>query len=165
MISFQSFLTEAAASEDKLKHLEHAEDHPINAGAEGYNHAIKTLHAVHHATQGKPSDAHITTKYDGCISGDTEILLLDGTYKTIEQITTEWSLASPCQVVGWDFESNTAVVTNVIDKNVTTGEKDWVIIETEQGTITCTIDHELFVEGRGWVQAGLLNEKDILKTT
>lgn len=65
MISFQSFLTEAAASEDKLKHLEHAEDHPINAGAEGYHHAVKTLHAVHNATQGKPSDAHITTKYDG----------------------------------------------------------------------------------------------------
>jgi hypothetical protein len=65
MISFQSFLTEAAASEDKLKHLEHAEDHPINAGAEGYQHAIKTLHAVRHAMQGKPSEAHTTTKYDG----------------------------------------------------------------------------------------------------
>ena len=65
MIPFQSFLTEAAASEDKLKHLEHAEDHPINAGAEGYQHAIKTLHSVHHAMQGKPSEAHITTKFDG----------------------------------------------------------------------------------------------------
>lgn len=65
MKSFQTFLVEAAASEDKLKHLEHAEDHPINAGAEGYQHAVKTLHAVHNAMQGKPSDAHITTKYDG----------------------------------------------------------------------------------------------------
>ena len=65
MKSFQSFLSEAVASEDKLKHLEHAEDHPINAGAEGYQHAIKTLHSVHHAMQGKPSEAHITTKYDG----------------------------------------------------------------------------------------------------
>ena len=36
MKQFQTFLSEAAASEDKLKHLEHAEDHPINAGAEGY---------------------------------------------------------------------------------------------------------------------------------
>jgi hypothetical protein len=65
MLSFSTFLAEAVASEDKLKHLEHAEDHPINAGAEGYHHAVKTLHAVHHAMQGKPSDAHITTKYDG----------------------------------------------------------------------------------------------------
>lgn len=62
---FTEFLTEAAASEDKLKHLEHAEDHPLNAGAEGYDHAVKTLHSVHQAMQGKPSDASITTKYDG----------------------------------------------------------------------------------------------------
>ena len=65
MITFKTILQEAAASEEKLKHLEHAEDHPINAGAEGYAHAAKTLHAVHNAMQGKASDAHITTKYDG----------------------------------------------------------------------------------------------------
>ena len=160
-----TLLAESAANEEKLKHLEHAEDHVVNAGSAGYKHAVNTLNAVHKTLTGQKGGASVTEKYDGCISGDTEILLLDGTYKTIEQITTEWSLASPCQVVGWDFESNTAVVTNVIDKNATAGEKDWVIIETEQGTITCTIDHELFVEGRGWVQAGLLNENDILKST
>jgi len=65
MKNFSTFLAEAAASEDKLKHLEHAEDHPLNAGAEGYEHATKTLHAVHQAMQGKPSDASISTKYDG----------------------------------------------------------------------------------------------------
>jgi hypothetical protein len=65
MKNFSTFLAEAAASEDKLKHLEHAEDHPLNAGAEGYEHAVKTLHAVHQAMQGKPSDASISTKYDG----------------------------------------------------------------------------------------------------
>lgn len=65
MISFQYFLSEAVASEDKLKHLEHAEDHPINAGKEGYMHAAKTLHAVHQAMSGGGKDAHITTKYDG----------------------------------------------------------------------------------------------------
>jgi len=65
MKNFSIFLTEAAASEDKLKHLEHAEDHPLNAGAEGYQHAVTTLHAVHQAMQGKPSDASISTKYDG----------------------------------------------------------------------------------------------------
>jgi hypothetical protein len=65
MKNFSIFLAEAAASEDKLKHLEHAEDHPLNAGAEGYQHAVTTLHAVHNAMQGKPSDASISTKYDG----------------------------------------------------------------------------------------------------
>lgn len=62
---FSTFLAEAATSEDKLLHLEHAEDHPINAGAEGYTHAAKTLHSVHQAMTGKSKEANITTKYDG----------------------------------------------------------------------------------------------------
>lgn len=66
MKTFGSLLQEAAASEEKLKHLEHAEDHPINAGAEGYQHAAKTLHAVHQAMTGTGGKgANITTKYDG----------------------------------------------------------------------------------------------------
>jgi len=64
-MNFLSFLSEAAASEEKLKHLEHAEDHPINAGKEGYEHAAKTLHSVHQAMTGGGKGAHITTKYDG----------------------------------------------------------------------------------------------------
>ncbi len=65
MKNFNTFFTEAVVSEEKLKHLEHAEDHVLNAGAEGYAHATKTLHAVSNAMQGKSSDARITTKYDG----------------------------------------------------------------------------------------------------
>jgi len=68
MINFQSFLAEAAGNklqQDKLKHLEHPEDHPLHAGAEGYQHAVNTLHATNQAMQGKPSNAHITSKWDG----------------------------------------------------------------------------------------------------
>ena len=68
MKTFQSFLAEATNNrlqQDKLKHLEHPEDHPLHAGAEGYQHAVKTLHATNQAMQGKPSNAHITSKWDG----------------------------------------------------------------------------------------------------
>ena len=67
MIKFGTYLTEAAksSSEEKLTHLEHAEDHPLNAGAAGFEHAKKTLNAVHAAMQGKKSSATISTKYDG----------------------------------------------------------------------------------------------------
>lgn len=64
MLNFAEFLTEAA-NEEKLTHLEHAEDHPINAGTEGYAHAENTLHAVHKALKGEKSAASISTKYDG----------------------------------------------------------------------------------------------------
>jgi len=67
MISFKSFLLESFETE-KLKHLEHAEDHPINAGSAGFEHAVKTLKGVHNALQGKKSDVKLTTKYDGAPS-------------------------------------------------------------------------------------------------
>lgn len=66
MLSFGTFLIEATQNEDKLKHLEHAEDWPINAGEEGFNHAFKTLHATHQMLQGhEVKGASLSTKYDG----------------------------------------------------------------------------------------------------
>jgi hypothetical protein len=66
-MKFKSFvLTEAAgASEEKLTHLEHAEDHHINAGAEGFQHAFDTLHNTHELLAGKKSKASVSLKLDG----------------------------------------------------------------------------------------------------
>ena len=64
MISFTSYLNEST-NEDKLTHLEHAEDHPINAGEEGFKHAFNTLQETHRALQGKKSSVSLSTKYDG----------------------------------------------------------------------------------------------------
>ena len=50
-------LKESAANEEKLKHLEHAEDHPINAGVEGFKHAVNTLTAVHKTLTGPKGSA------------------------------------------------------------------------------------------------------------
>jgi hypothetical protein len=58
-------LKESVANEEKLKHLEHAEDHPINAGVEGYKHAVNTLNAVHKTLTGQKGGADLMTKYDG----------------------------------------------------------------------------------------------------
>ena len=54
-----------SSSEEKLTHLEHAEDHPINAGHEGTQHAINTLQQTANALRGKPSTASVMTKFDG----------------------------------------------------------------------------------------------------
>lgn len=64
MLNFKFFLTEAA-DESKLTHLEHAEDHVINAGEKGFAHAYHNLHDVHDKIKGKHNDTKITTKYDG----------------------------------------------------------------------------------------------------
>ena len=65
-MSFAKFLSESVAADDKLKHLEHAEDHPINAGAAGFKHAADTLNAVHNQLLRKDgSNVKVTMKYDG----------------------------------------------------------------------------------------------------
>ena len=64
MISFSTYLNESA-NEEQLTHLEHAEDHHINAGEEGFKHAFNTLHGTHQALQGKKSSVSLSTKYDG----------------------------------------------------------------------------------------------------
>lgn len=65
MKSFTSFLSEQDASFGKLKHLEHAEDHPINDGVEGFHRSAETMNAVHSALKGEDGDVKLTTKYDG----------------------------------------------------------------------------------------------------
>jgi hypothetical protein len=64
MFNFKFYLSEAS-NEEKLTHLEHAEDHPLNAGAAGYEHAHNTLKGVHDALSGKQSKVSVSTKYDG----------------------------------------------------------------------------------------------------
>jgi hypothetical protein len=65
-MSFKHYLEESAANEDRLTHIEHAEDHVINSGEEGFHHAFHTLNDVHHAINGATASSTKTSiKYDG----------------------------------------------------------------------------------------------------
>jgi hypothetical protein len=65
MLQLKFFLVEAVSDESKLTHLEHAEDHVINAGDKGFAHAYHNLHDVHDMLKGKHTSTTVTTKYDG----------------------------------------------------------------------------------------------------
>lgn len=67
MLSFAVFLNESLDVQ-KLKHLEHAEDHIIHGGHEGVKHAASTLEDVYNFLQGKKTGTRITTKFDGAPS-------------------------------------------------------------------------------------------------
>jgi nicotinic acid mononucleotide adenylyltransferase len=72
MINFKTYLIESLDVE-KLKHLEHLEDHLIHGGHEGVAHASETLSDVLAILEGKPrkhfgQQTRITTKYDGAPS-------------------------------------------------------------------------------------------------
>lgn len=65
MKTLNQYLITESAEEEKLKHLEHAEDHPINAGHEGFKHAFNTLHGVHQNLLSKKSHVTVSQKFDG----------------------------------------------------------------------------------------------------
>jgi hypothetical protein len=64
MLSFSTFLIESLDVE-KLKHLEHAEDHIIHGGDAGVVHAANNLDDLHSLLTGGKSKSKVTTKYDG----------------------------------------------------------------------------------------------------
>ena len=49
----------------KLKHIEHLEDHPINDGAEGFKHSIGALEKVRQQIKMKEKSPDLTMKHDG----------------------------------------------------------------------------------------------------
>ena len=65
VLGFKQHIAENLEKFTKLKHLEHAEDLPIDSGAHGYHHATETLNNVHKRLTGVFNDTKITTKYDG----------------------------------------------------------------------------------------------------
>jgi len=68
MKGFSQFLNEDVAEIGRLSHLDHAEDHALNAGHKGVHHAIRTMVGVHHALLGHNTPVKLTTKYDGAPS-------------------------------------------------------------------------------------------------
>lgn len=69
MRNFSTFLAEARwATEDKLTHLEHPEDHIIKSGEPGFHHAFNTLKTTAELLQGHDTGARVMTKYDGAPS-------------------------------------------------------------------------------------------------
>lgn len=68
MIKFSQFIVENVEDTSRLSHLEHAEDHVINAGSAGVHHAIRTLVGTHHKLMGHKTPVKLTTKYDGAPS-------------------------------------------------------------------------------------------------
>lgn len=69
MRHFLAFISEALEVK-QLKHLTHAEDHPIISGHEGFEHAERTLSGVHaHLSgHGETHGVKVTEKFDGAPS-------------------------------------------------------------------------------------------------
>ena len=148
---------------EKLRHLDHIEDLPIRHGVGGFNHIYNTLINTHDYLNGKrPKDFTLSTKYDGCLHKDTQILMSDGSIQTIDQIINSWSLAQTSFVLGVDESTGTTVITEVIDVLKAQSQKQWVRIDLEKGSLILTEDHQVMTD-RGWIAAKDLVAGDDIK--
>lgn len=64
-ISESRNIVEAVKANPHLKHLTHAEDHLLDAGSDGFEHAHEALLKAHEHTKGKKNTQDMTMKYDG----------------------------------------------------------------------------------------------------
>lgn len=64
MLRFLTFLKEESEGE-KLKHITHAEDRPLQSGSEGFKLAHDTLMAAHNHIKSGGNSSNLTMKYDG----------------------------------------------------------------------------------------------------
>lgn len=64
-MNLKQLINEVTASEEKLTHLEHNEDHIIHGGQQGIEHAFSNLAALHDKIHGVDSDIDVQVKHDG----------------------------------------------------------------------------------------------------
>lgn len=65
MITIKQLMNEQAEEGQKLKHIEHLEDHPINDGHKGFEHAVGALHKVKSIIDMKQKTPDLAMKHDG----------------------------------------------------------------------------------------------------
>ena len=162
MINFLKYITESL-DVDKLKHLEHAEDHIIHGGVNGLNHATDNLHDLHSFLTGGKSKSKVTTKYDGCMAGDTKVITEKGVM-TLKDIYMMWSLSSDIKVLG--YQNNGIGFTPVLDKLATKSNKEWIEITLQNGQVMqLTSDHKVMLANGEYIEAGKIKEGDDLLST
>ena len=69
MMHFKTFLKEEAVTAEsegeKLKHITHAEDRPLQRGPEGFRHAVEALKQAHNHIKSGGHSSALSMKYDG----------------------------------------------------------------------------------------------------
>ena len=102
-----------------------------------------------------------------CLVGDTSVFaIIDGqpSLCKLGELVDIFNSGSKIQVFSYNFDNDTTSFENV-ENAVYTGEKEIMEIEDiDTGCIIrCTLDHRIWTENRGWVEAQLLKEDDELQ--
>lgn len=99
------------------------------------------------------------TQYEKCITGNSVIKLLDGTYKTIEQLTEE--KVTEFWTYSIDTETGQIVPAKAVNPHCTGIRDDILEITFDDGTkIQCTSDHKILMRDCTYKQANELQKYD-----
>lgn len=141
--------------------LEHIEDEVLNGGVSGTRGAINFLQSLRDMLAGhSESKVNLTTKWDGCLDGSTQVVTNEGVM-TLAEIRQKWHTNKELWILAKDEELNTDCFVPITQSYATKSKKDWVKITLGNGhNIICTEDHEIKTTNRGWVEAVNLNEND-----
>ena len=152
MKNFKTWLDESAPGENDKSHYTHIEDELIINGAKAIP---KIMASMVDLIKGLPT-TDTQTKIDGCVHEDTVIMtnLGERTILDLEGVT---------HVMGHDFDSNLDKMVVLTGENSLDGNKKWVEIVLEHGSIKVTEDHEVYTTNRGWVEARELVPGDDIK--
>lgn len=122
----------------------------INACSSLGGYVDRTLTAI----SGKP----------GCFTGDTKVLMIDGTYKTMEELYN--SKAKNIEVYSYDPDLNKTTIVTADECVLTKYVNTLIRVHLHNGVyFDCTPDHLILVEGIGYVQASKLTSGSKLQST
>ncbi|WP_238146624.1 DNA polymerase III subunit alpha [Ornithinimicrobium murale] len=132
---------------------------PVPEGEDETSWFVKEVEAGLHRRfpEGVPDYARKQAEYESdiitgkgyCFPGDTPVLMADGTWKAIEDVSKGEEITS---VSTWDYRSQTAVVDNVLTRQVDEELHD-IHPFGQSSPISATAEHPFLVSGKGWVKA------------
>jgi len=151
--------------EGKNVHLNHIEDSPFLDGINGIRDSIYFLQSLRDmlASKTPKRPVTVTTKWDGCLSGDSQIVTNEGV-KTLKEIYDSWHSNKELWVFAYDEITKKDCFVPIVNTNGSKSKKNWLRVDLESTSIICTEDHEIFTENRGWVKAIDLTIEDNVKT-
>lgn len=134
--------------------IEHPEDLIWDAGSSGVQQALHILDV----SARQPDQ--VTIKWDGCVHPDTVLLTSEGEMSIKDIIESNKSL----QVLTHNFDTQQDEYNNAQYPRINNNNKNWVKINLENGeSLILTEDHEVYVDGKGWIQAKHLSPQDEIK--
>lgn len=141
-------LTEAKAR------IEHPEDMIFDEGLDGAKRAFHILSTTAHEPE------YVSIKFDGCIHPDTVLQTSKGAMTIKNIIDSKDSI----YVLTHNFATGKDEYHLAKYPRINSNNKSWVSISLENGSeIKVTEDHEVFVEGKGWIPAKNLQPGDDIK--